>query len=228
MDAVPLPRQLSDSQATRKEWEYRRVLVAGRFLHDREILLGPRTRDGRAGYQVITPLLRTDVTPKINSETGEAQPDIVLVNRGWIPAEKSEQSTRPSSLVDGAVAIFGMLRYSEPVSRFAAGNSPDRNQWMFIDVDEMSRRLGSLPLFVDAVALEETGEDTVGTSMVYAQKGIPMARSDHVTLRNKHQEYLMMWYALSLATGAMALQLYRKGAKGRVGSAMQMRRKFYG
>jgi surfeit locus 1 family protein len=51
---------------------YTRVRVAGRWEPRRQFLLDNRTHDGRAGYEVLTPLWLDDGR-------------IVLVNRGWVP-----------------------------------------------------------------------------------------------------------------------------------------------
>ena len=34
--------------------------MQGRFIHDKEILLGPRTIDGKPGYYLVTPFLLED------------------------------------------------------------------------------------------------------------------------------------------------------------------------
>ncbi|RUP46122.1 SURF1 family-domain-containing protein [Jimgerdemannia flammicorona] len=73
------------------EYEYRRIRVTGHFLHDQEILLGPRTRgDGVSGYFLITPLEREDGSR-------------ILVKRGWVSREKKDQATRGAGLTEGTV-----------------------------------------------------------------------------------------------------------------------------
>lgn len=76
----------------------------GVFQHDKEILLGPRTRgDGQVGYFIITPLVRENGTT-------------ILVKRGWVSMAKKERHTRPDSLTPGIVHVEGLLRTSEKVN----------------------------------------------------------------------------------------------------------------
>ena len=51
---------------------FQKVTVVGRFDTEHQFLLDNRTHDGRAGYEVLTPLDRTDGR-------------IALVDRGWVP-----------------------------------------------------------------------------------------------------------------------------------------------
>lgn len=53
------------------------------------MLLGPRTRDGVLGYQVVTPLIREEGGPS----------STVLVNRGHVSRTMKDQASRPESLV---------------------------------------------------------------------------------------------------------------------------------
>jgi surfeit locus 1 family protein len=61
--------------------------VTGTFDDANEIMLGPRTREGELGFNVITPLVR-----------GEGH-DTIMVNRGFIKRSKTDPATRPESLV---------------------------------------------------------------------------------------------------------------------------------
>jgi cytochrome oxidase assembly protein ShyY1 len=52
--------------------QFQRVSVAGRFDEQRQFLLDNRSYEGRAGYEVLTPLVRSGGS-------------VVLVDRGWVP-----------------------------------------------------------------------------------------------------------------------------------------------
>jgi len=69
-----------------KDYIHRRVKTSGKFFHDRELYLGPRTFNNKLGYYVITPLER---------ENGAT----ILVKRGWISREKIDPSARPAGQV---------------------------------------------------------------------------------------------------------------------------------
>ncbi len=66
--AAPAAVPLADSTP-----RYAHVTATGRYLSGRQFLLDNMTRDGVAGYRVLSPLERTDGT-------------LLLVDRGWLPA----------------------------------------------------------------------------------------------------------------------------------------------
>ncbi|GFR45969.1 hypothetical protein Agub_g7440, partial [Astrephomene gubernaculifera] len=74
------PRDIFSYEGEEEPQEYDKVSVAGRFLHEYSLFVGPRPRSvpGQGilpGYLVVTPML------------GEDRKGVVLVNRGWVPAE---------------------------------------------------------------------------------------------------------------------------------------------
>jgi surfeit locus 1 family protein len=101
------------------------------------MLLGPRVRDGKDGYFVITPLER------------DGKGTTVLVNRGWIPKAKGSQESRPESLVKGTVRVDGLLRDKWKKNMFTPDNQPDQGKFVFPDVDQMAAWTRSQAVWVE-------------------------------------------------------------------------------
>ncbi|KAJ1928740.1 surf-like protein [Tieghemiomyces parasiticus] len=183
---VALPKGITNFDQFTNDWEYRRVLLVGLYHHDQEMLIGPRPNDGENGFMVVTPLEREDGTK-------------VLVKRGWIPKAKADPATRPESRKDELYTVCGLVRHGEEQNMFTPVNHPDRDQWYILNVGEMARHTGSLPLLID----ELYNPQTTYPSKILVDRGIPLGRSRDVTFRNNHMQYVVTWYALALATAAM-------------------------
>ncbi|MGY4628865.1 SURF1 family protein [Bradyrhizobium sp. USDA 4486] len=169
----PIPAPASWSAVTAAKDEYRHVSLAGRFLHDRETLVQAVTEEG-PGYWVLTPLQRDDGTQ-------------VLVNRGFVPTERRDASTRQAGNPDGEVEITGLLRMTEPKGGFLRNNVPQHNRWYSRDVAAIAaaRRLTNVaPFFVDADAGSQTAGGPIG--------GLTVIR-----FPNNHLIYALTWFALS-------------------------------
>ncbi len=145
--AAPGPVQWSRINA--RHDAYRRLWISGRFLNDRETLVHAASRLGM-GYWVMTPL-RTDAG------------FIILVNRGFVPMERSAASTRRAGLIEGATTVTGLLRVSEPTGSLLQSNEPRAGHWYSRDVAAIAqaRSLASegavAPYFIDADATPVPG-----------------------------------------------------------------------
>ncbi|WP_262048990.1 SURF1 family protein [Bradyrhizobium sp. Bra78] len=171
--AQPVPSPTSWLAVSAANDEYRHVSVAGRFLHDRETLVQAVTEEG-AGYWVLTPLQRSDGTT-------------VLVNRGFVPSERRDASTRRDGNPEGAVAITGLLRITEPKGGFLRNNVPQHNRWYSRDVAAIAAARGLdhvAPFFVDADAGSQSGGGPIG--------GLTVVR-----FPNNHLIYALTWFALA-------------------------------
>jgi len=171
--AQPIPSPASWPAVTRANDEYRHVSVSGRFLHDRETLVQAVTEEG-PGYWVLTPLQRDDGTQ-------------VLVNRGFVPSERRDASTRQSGNPDGEVAVTGLLRMTEPKGGFLRNNVPQHNRWYSRDVAAISAARGlteAAPFFIDADAGSQSGQGPIG--------GLTVVR-----FPNNHLIYALTWFALA-------------------------------
>lgn len=136
-EPLPLPPRVDP--AALPEFDYRRVRATGRFRHDREMLVGPRMRDGEQGYMVVTPLER-DGDPAAT----------VLVNRGWVSKKLADQRKRhPDALPAGEVTVEGMLREPWKKNMFTPENRPDKGEFYFPDVKQMAELTGSQPVWIE-------------------------------------------------------------------------------
>ncbi|MFZ9708176.1 MAG: SURF1 family protein [Steroidobacteraceae bacterium] len=91
---------------------YARVEVSGHWDTERSFLLDNRTRDGRAGYEVLTPLQLADGR-------------VLLVNRGWIPFDGyRDRLPQVGAELTAAVAVSLRGRLDElPVAGLAGGRA---------------------------------------------------------------------------------------------------------
>ncbi|KAG6002486.1 hypothetical protein E4U21_003014 [Claviceps maximensis] len=189
-DPLPLPPTIDPSAI--HDFNYRRVRARGRFRHDQEMLIGPRMRDGKDGYMVVTPLERDNGTT-------------ILVNRGWIDKAHRSQASRPDGLPRGEVMVEGLLREPWKKNMFTPANRPDKGEFYFPDVMEMASLTGS-----QAVWVEATMEPEYMKMMDFEARGIPYGRAAEVNLRNNHAQYIFTWYGLSLATAIMLYMVMKK------------------
>ncbi|KAI1463670.1 SURF1-domain-containing protein [Daldinia caldariorum] len=191
-DPLPLPPRV-DPDAIH-DFDFRRVTATGKYRHDREMLVGPRIRDGEQGYMVVTPLERAG--------DGGAT---VLVNRGWISKKFRDQRSRPESLPTEEVTVEGLLREPWKKNMFTPDNRPDKNEFYFPDVKQMAALTGSQPVWI-----EQTMEPGLLETLDMESKGIPIGRPAEVNLRNNHAQYIFTWYGLAVATSIMFYMVVKK------------------
>ena len=169
------------AMATRAAWpainaandEYRRVTVSGRFLNDRETLVQAVTEAG-GGFWVLTPLKTADGT-------------VVLVNRGFVPPERRDPTTRQQGSPLGVVSITGLMRMTEPKGGFLRDNDPADDRWYSRDVEAIAAARGLpqvAPFFIDADAAANPGG--------YPQGGLTVVR-----FHNNHLIYALTWFGLA-------------------------------
>ena len=104
------------------------------------MLLGPRVYEGKRGFHLITPLVRTDGST-------------LLVNRGFISNEFADQSVRTEDIDE--VEFIGVLRTSHTRNNFTPDNRPEEGEWHWADVDAMSDYAGGENAGVQPVFVEE-------------------------------------------------------------------------
>ena len=185
--AEPLPPTIDDLEA----WDYRAVTVGGEFDHDREMALAGRVHNGRPGFHLITPLRRTD---------GDGPP--VLVDRGWVPADRRAPDSRPDSRPSGPVTVTGVVRRPQGAGWMTPDNDASANTWYWIDIPGMAAFAG-----LDAVApvIVEAGATPRGS--------LPVGGQTRVDLPNNHLEYALTWFGFAVILSVIYfLYHWRRGS----------------
>ncbi|MFD0314140.1 SURF1 family cytochrome oxidase biogenesis protein [Streptomyces flavalbus] len=151
-DPVPVERLTSPGHTVTRAERYRTVTAKGRFDTDDEVVVRRRTNgNDRIGYHVLTPFVLTDGR-------------VLLVNRGWIPADPDSQTAFPEIPAPprGETTVTGRLMPDETTE--ASGirdldDLPDR-QIMLISSEREADRLGARVLggYVVQTAPEPTGD----------------------------------------------------------------------
>jgi len=147
---------------------YRRVRADGRYRAGADTYVQAVTGLG-PGWWVVSPLV--------------AAGDTVLVNRGFVPADRKGETPPPA----GPVAVVGLLRLSEPGGAFLRSNDPAGGRWYSRDVAAIARANGLgtvLPFFID--------QDAASAPARWPRGGLTMIR-----FADNHLVYAVTWFALS-------------------------------
>ncbi|ASD25921.1 SURF1 family protein [Brevundimonas diminuta] len=193
-DPVSAPGPADFDAVTREADQYRRVIASGRFAHDREVRVKAVTDLG-SGFWVVTPL-------------EDARGFTVLINRGFVPAERAAPETRAEGQGEGPVSVTGLLRISEPKGGFLRDNDPAGDRWFSRDVAaiaEAKQLSGPVaPYFIDADATPNPG-------------GWPRGGLTVVRFANSHLVYALTWFGLALMSAGGAVLWLREERRRRLG-----------
>ncbi len=173
---VPAPGPEAWPTISRERDQYRRVVVRGVFLHDRETRVQAVTDLG-AGAWVMTPM-RTD------------RGFTVLVNRGFVPPERRDPATRAAGQATGPHTVVGLVRLSEPGGGFLRRNDPNTDRWFSRDVDAIAEARGLsdvAPYFIDADVTANPG-------------GWPRGGLTVIRFANSHLVYALTWFGMAALT----------------------------
>ena len=187
------PAELLPARADWSAWNFRRVEVQGTFRHDLEQLFGASGHGGQVGHHVLTPLLRPD---------GSA----LLVDRGWVPADRSHPAARREGQIEGPVTITGIARYrgEDTANWFTPANQPEQAMWFSYDLPALEE---ALDLTLLPVVLEADDRPNPG--------GLPIGGLTRTALTNNHLQYAITWYGLALTLVAVYLSFsLRRGGSG--------------
>jgi len=166
---------LPKDEAELRALEFRKVKLQGRFLNEHEFHLTPRYQGRTFGYHVLTPFLLTDRRT-------------VLVDRGFVPADKKAPATRPHSIIKERTTIRGMVRLPYPRALVLPDNRVQENLWFWFDLPAMQRTSGLSfpPIFIEALGKPDP-------------ELLPIPSDGLIALRNDHLMYAITWFGFALA-----------------------------
>lgn len=184
-------------QLTREADEYRRVSARGHFDHARETLVySVRGEDAGPlkgqGFLVVTPLLRADGPP-------------ILVNRGFVPSDRRDPSSRAEGQVEGEIEVVGLLRLPEDASWFVPANDAASAVFYRMDPGDIAAArgvAGAAPFIID----QEAGA---------APGGLPAGGGTRLAFPNRHLEYALTWYGLAAALVGVGIAVAISRRRGR-------------
>lgn len=155
----------------------RLAVASGRFDFDNQVMLKVQNWGGRAGANLITPLVFAD---------GKTA---VLVDRGWIPEADNNPEGRAEYDVSGPVTIQGYVALSQTLPNAAAPEQP-QEQWYRVDIEGIQAQMPYKLLPIYVLQAPEDNE-------------VPPFRSapDLDLSEGNHLSYAIQWFIFSIGLG---------------------------
>ena len=182
--AQPLPPAANWPAMQPDEYDYLHVTVTGTYDHAHETALfraasGTGEAGGKPGYQILTPLLLAD---------GSA----IIVNRGFVPLDYKDPSTRMARQIKGDVTIHGLLRAPEDRNAFTPPDDPVKNVWFTRDPVAIARQIG-----LARVAPFSIDQDAIAVPASARAEGMLMGGATVLSVPNNHLSYAVTWFGLA-------------------------------
>jgi len=173
------------------ELTYRRVTVAGRFLHEKELKVGPKSRRGRVGWSVVTPF---------RHDNGR----IVLIDRGWVPSNQKDPESRQAGQIVGAVTLTGFVNKIARRNYFVPDNNAEKGDWYWIDPVAMAAHLELRDVAPYWIVANRNRDRQVG----------PIGNDRVAMPANNHLQYAVIWFVLAGALSVLTYAYWRKASSG--------------
>lgn len=190
-EAVALPPAADWSQLDLARLAYQPIQTTGVFDHTKEThvffsLAKPVNGFGGPGYLIVTPLMLEDGSS-------------VLVNRGFVPAERKEAATRAEGQVSGPQTITGLARLAETRNSFTPADDAQKNVFYTRDPVSIAKAKGLsrvAPLIIDLKSPAPPGR-------------LPQPGVTQIDIPNNHFQYAITWWSLAGVMAAIFLMVAR-------------------
>lgn len=125
----PLAALLRAAEGNARSLRWRRATVTGTYDTGAEVLLTARSRAGRPGHHVLTPLVTGD-------------DGAVIVDRGWVPYQVAGPPVRRAAPPGGCVTIHGVVFTGTATDRYGRTGS---GRLEFVSEVDLARLAGPSP-----------------------------------------------------------------------------------
>jgi surfeit locus 1 family protein len=113
---------------------------------------------------------------------------IVLVDRGFVPADRKEPASRAQGALPGSVEVVGVMRWPETRGTFTPADDPNNNLWFLRDTQAIAAAKKwdtTAPFYIEQEAPVPSG-------------GWPKPGRLVVDLPDNHLQYAITWFGLAL------------------------------
>jgi surfeit locus 1 family protein len=193
---VALPPPATWSTLDQASNEYRRVTFSAEFDNAKDALVyaAPsafRPDASGPGFWVFTPARLADGS-------------LVVVNRGFVPKDLWNSTTRPDGQFSGSVEITGVMRFADTRRWFTPKDDPIHNLWFLRDPATIAAAKNWAhvsPFYVEQESPVPPG-------------GWPQPGKLVVNLPNNHLGYAVTWYGLALVLLVVFALWARSASRG--------------
>jgi surfeit locus 1 family protein len=166
--------------------EYRQAFVTGEYDHEHQIALRNQYWGNQWGVHLVTPL---------RVAGSEA---VILVDRGWIPAEEFKSGNWSQFDEPGVVSVSGVIRAPRNEADFGSRSDPTPapgegalKAWNFVNVEGLEKQMPYplLPAYI------QQAPDPSWTEMPYrSQPEIEISEGPHMS-------YAIQWFSFAAVLG---------------------------
>ena len=168
---------------------HKHVSARGRFIADRTVLLDNKLRQGRPGYEVVTPL-------RLGASDSH-----VLVARGWVAAAPSRALLPEVRTPAGEVEISGVALDRLPHA-LETGVAPQGKVRQNLDISGFAAQTR---LRLEPLVIEQHSELPDGLARDWPRPDFGI---------EKHQSYALQWYSFAALAVVLVIVLSMRRAPG--------------
>jgi surfeit locus 1 family protein len=158
-----------------EDFQYRKTEVHGTYLSEDTIYLDNKIYRGAAGYHIITPL-------KIGASTM-----YVLINRGWVAAERDRSKLPDVPVPSGTVVVSGLATTATQKTLELSKELVSGQVWENLDLERFRNMTG---LQLQPVMILQQNDAKDGLVREWARPDLGMG---------KNLGYAFQWFAMALA-----------------------------